>query len=158
MKKYNFKKDLKNIFRIFFSALTIISLFVIFSFVLLLPIYLVSKYYPKTYSIIISLLIVLIILIIIIKKMLKIWKKYKKINLFIYHILFYFLIPPVSIIFLIIFESVLLRIFYRIFNFINSTIFLIIINIVILFLIFFIRKIIHNFKLFLKENQIKDIT
>ena len=122
MKKYNLKKDLKNISRIFFSASLIIVLFIIFSFALLLPIYLVSKYYPNTYSIIISLLVLSIILIIIIKILIKIWKKYKKIDLFIYHLLFYFFIPVLSIILLIILESVLLRILYHKLSLIYSTI------------------------------------
>jgi hypothetical protein len=158
MKKYNLQKDLKNIIRVFFSTLSIITLFVIFALALLLPIFLVSKYYPKTYSLIITSLILLIILILIIKKLITIWKKYKKIDFFVYHILINFFAPIITFFILIIIESVFLRIFYKILPFIYSTILIVVINLFIIFLLFLLRRIIHNFKLYLKENQIKEIT
>jgi|GEM_PF-3775541 len=85
MERINFKKDIKKIYYILLSIISIISIFIVFSIIVLFLIYYPSKYYPRIYSLIASLIILAIVIFLIIKKIKIIKNTYKKFsNIFIY--------------------------------------------------------------------------
>lgn len=156
MKRYSFKKDLKKIFYILFVIISILTVFAVISFLILLPIYLVSKYHSDFYSLIVVCLILIIILFLIIKKIVLIWKKYKKLSFFILHLLTFLAIPLMLFAFFVIVETVIFRIFYEILPFLYATTAVISSNIILFVIFMIMRKAFFNIKLYLKNNQIKD--
>ncbi|OHD06060.1 MAG: hypothetical protein A2086_10380 [Spirochaetes bacterium GWD1_27_9] len=154
MKKYNLKTDLKRIYYIIISVLTILGMFALFSLIFILPIYLVSKYYPAIYNIISLLVIFLIIIFFVIKKIIKIWDKYKKINFLILHIFTFFLLPIFIFFFFILIELVVFRGFYQLLDFILATIFVVVINLILIISILLSRRIFFYLKNHLKKNEL----
>jgi len=158
MKQYNLKSDLKKILYIVSSIAGITGIFLIFSAAFLLPIYLLSKYFTKTYTIIVICAIVMGITVFFILKLFKIWKKYKNPVFFLNHFLLYYFIPVFIIFFFLIFEGIIFRLFFYFFspNVIFPAIIVLSLNIIVIVLLILSRRLFHNWKSYLKEKEIKD--
>lgn len=155
MKKYNLKNDLKRISYTSFSILILLFIFIVFSFAILLPIFLVSKYYPTTYTIIALSLILILFIFLVTRKLVSTWNKYKNLGNFSLHLLIYLLIPVIGVIFITIIETFFFRVFYDILSFPIATVMIVILNIVLIISIIFLRRFFFNIKQYLRENQLK---
>lgn len=158
MKQYNLKSDLKKILYIASSIAGITGIFLIFSAAFLLPIYLLSKYFTKAYTIIVICAIVLGITVFFILKLLKIWKKYKNPVYFLNHFLLYYLIPVFIVLFFLIFEGIIFRLFFYFLSpgLLAPTIIVLSLNILVIILLILSRRFFHNWKSFLKDREIKN--
>ncbi len=155
--KYNFKTDLKKISYVAMASITIFFIFVLFSTIIILPIYLISKYWVKIYSIFTLILFLILIIVFFVFRLKKMWNKYKDIKFFLIDLFVLKFIPLIIIIFLIFFETIIFRLFFYIFNtsVILPSIIVIIINIGIIVALIFSRRFFFNIKAFLKNNEVK---
>ena len=156
MKQYNFKSDLKKILYIIGSILIIIGIFALFSIMILLPIYLLSKYNTHLYTILTLLIVSFVILTFLIIKFVRIWKRYKKTMAFLFHIMLYYFIPISIFVFFLIFEGVIFRLFFHLFypNILIPIALIITANGIIITLLVLSRRLFFYAKRYLKEREV----
>ena len=139
---YNAKSDLKRISYILSSAVIMLCIFTAFSLVVLLPIFLLSKYQPNIYSAVVLGLIGLAILFFIGLRIRKLYKRYGKLKPLLIHLLVRFAFPIAIVILLLIIEGVLFRLtFGLIVSRIVASIIVVAVNVVIVWLLFLSRRI-----------------
>ena len=139
---YNAKSDLKRISYILSSAVIMLCIFAAFAAVVLLPIYLLSKYQPNVYSAVVLGLIGLAILFFIGMRIRSLYKRYGNLKSLLIHLLVRFCFPIVIIIALLIIEGVLFRLsFGLIVSRIIASIIVVAVNVVIVWLLFLSRRI-----------------
>ena len=141
-KTYNAKSDLKRISYILTSALIMLCIFAAFSAVILLPIYLLSKYHPTIYSIVVLSIIGLCIAAAVGMRIFRLAKRYRRPMTLLIHLLVRFVFPIAIVVFLLFFEGVLFRLsFGLIANRIIASVIVILTNAVIVWLLFLSRRI-----------------
>ena len=139
---YNAKSDLKRISYILSSAVIMLCIFAAFAAVVLLPIYLLSKYQPNVYSAVVLGLIGLAILFFIGMRIRSLYKRYGSLKPLLIHLLVRFVFPIAIVIALLIIEGVLFRLtFGLIVSRIIATIIVVAVNVVIVWLLFLSRRI-----------------
>ena len=141
-KSYNAKSDLKRITYILTSAVMMLCIFAAFAVAVLLPIYLLSKYHPTVYSIVVLSLIGLCIAAAVGLRIYRLAKRYRRPMPLFIHLLVRFIFPITIVIFLLFFEGVLFRLSYGLLSGkIIPTIIVILTNAVIVWLLFLSRRI-----------------
>ena len=139
---YNAKSDLKRISYILSSAVIMLCIFAAFAAVVLLPIYLLSKYHPDVYSAVVLGLIGLAILFFIGLRIRRLYKRYGSLKPLLIHLLVRFVFPIAIVIALLIIEGVLFRLsFGLIASRIIASIIVAAVNAVIVWLLFLSRRI-----------------
>ncbi len=139
---YNAKSDLKRISYILSSAVIMLCIFAAFAAVVLLPIYLLSKYQPNVYSAVVLGLIGLAILFFIGMRIRSLYKRYGSLKPLLIHLLVRFVFPIAIVIALLIIEGVLFRLtFGLIVSRIIASIIVVAVNVVIVWLLFLSRRI-----------------
>lgn len=152
-KKYNVKSDVKRISYIFSSVVMLLLIFCAFSVIFLLPIYFLSKYSKTVYSIIVLALIGGALIYLIVRKMMNLYKKYGKVTDVLLHLTIHFVSPILIIAFMLIFEGVVFRLFFSIFeNFIIPSIIVIVANALIIGLLFLSRRLFFYGKTYLQNE------
>lgn len=155
MKKYNLKDEFKNL--IYFTKIIFIILvfFTLFCLLFVVPIYYLSKHFLNVYSFVILSLFFLFLIFLLIKKGIKIYDLYKKPLLFCVHLLVYWVLPIFLTVFILILETVIIRLFYQLLSFFMATTVVVSTNLLLIFLLILLKRQIYKVKIYLSNNKIK---
>ncbi len=152
-KKYNVKSDVKRISYIAGSALMIVLIFCAFSLIFLLPIYLLSKYQPRLYSVVVLAIIAAFLIYLLVRRMIILYQRYGKIRDVLLHLTVKVAAPIFIIFFMLIFEGVIFRLFFGIFaQPIIPIIITTLLNVLVIGLLFLSRRLFFNAKMYLTKQ------
>ena len=155
MKKYNIKHDLAKLANILLVILSIVIIFGLFSVLFIYPLYYLSKNFQNIYNLAALTVFIILVSVFLVLKLIKVWKLYKKPHAFLIHLFFYFLLPVILILFTVISEALMLRIFFGLFDVMIALLLFVICNIVIIAGLVMLRRVYFNIKKFLVSKSIK---
>ena len=156
MSDYNRKKDLIRLFFVFKTIALIVVIFALFIAVVILPVFLLSQHQPAVYTLLFLAVVALIAIYFTIRKINSIYLSYRSINYCIQHICLNFLLPLLIVIFFIVFEAFIVKLFFSRFSTLIATTIIIGLNLVTLVLLFLSLKYVHHWKQYLKKKRIKE--
>lgn len=144
-------RDIKRFLYFQASVVIMIILFVVFSALLLLPIYLSAKYYTQQYSTIVFFAIIGVILFFIIKNYVHIYKKYSKKRLFLLHIFVYYYLPVINFLLFLVINIIMFRVFFGVMGFAGALALVICAEIVLIVAFALLRILVNRVKDYLKK-------
>jgi hypothetical protein len=155
MKQYKISTDFNTILYVFLTILTILLAFSLFTVTVLFPVYWLSKNNPTAYSISALLLLAAVVLLFFVLRMVRIFKKYSSVSTLCLHMLVYYLIPPLIILFILFIEAVSFQVFFSLLPMAAAISAVIVVNSILVVGFLFLRRFYHFMKnfFFQKSNR-----